>query len=117
MVVVIQVSGGSFIFVSAESLYPRTVGKENIGPAVVIVVENDGAVSGGFNNEFLVRVAAVDVERGQSRLRSNVIFVLVGCFAGCATCAAHQLAGRESTASRRADRPPLTSLSQITLTS
>ena len=73
VVVVIQVAGRSFVF--RESFYRRTVGQKNVGPAVVIVIENDGPVAGGFNDEFLVSVAAVYVERAQSRLRGNVFEV------------------------------------------
>jgi hypothetical protein len=57
MVVVIQVSGRCFVFVSGESLYRPTVGKEEVGPSVVIVIEDDGAIAGGFDYKFFVSVS------------------------------------------------------------
>src|ERR1700693_5817546 len=75
MVVVIQVPGRCFVFVSGESLYRRTVGQEDVWPSVVIVIEDDGAIAGGFDYKFLVSVAAVYVERAQSRLRRDVFEV------------------------------------------
>src|ERR1700691_378524 len=69
MVVVIQMPGRSFVF--GKSLYGRAVGKKNIGPPIVIVVENNGAVAGCFDNELFVSIAAVHVQRVQSGLPGN----------------------------------------------
>src|SRR6202158_5385644 len=73
MVVVIEVPCRGLVF--GESLYVGTVGKENVRPSVVVVIENDGAVTSGLDDEFFVSVAAVYVERAQSRLPANVLEV------------------------------------------
>src|SRR6202035_333382 len=73
MVVVVEVPGRSFVF--GKSLYRRAVGKENVWPPVIVIVENDGAVAGGFDDEFFVSIAAVYVERTQSGLLSDVLEV------------------------------------------
>jgi hypothetical protein len=49
-----------------------TVGKKNVRPAVIVVVEDNGAVARGFNDELRARVAAVDVESCKSHLACDV---------------------------------------------
>jgi hypothetical protein len=73
VIVVVQVSGRGFV--GRETFYCGTGGKKNISPPVVVIIKNNGAVAGGFNDEFFMSVAAVDVERAQSRLRCNIFEV------------------------------------------
>jgi hypothetical protein len=56
MIVVVEMSSRLLIF--GKAFYSRTVRKKNIRPAVVVTIEDDGAVAGGFNDKFLVGVAA-----------------------------------------------------------
>src|SRR5258708_26746698 len=50
MVVVIEVCGRGFVF--GEAFKCRAVGKVNVRPSVVVVIENDGSVTGGLDDEF-----------------------------------------------------------------
>ena len=71
MVVVIQVTGGCFIV--GETLHRRTVRKVNVRPSVIVVIENKGAVAGGFDDEFFVLIPTVNVECRQSHLSGDVL--------------------------------------------
>src|SRR5215813_10799736 len=59
-------------FVDGEAFRRRTVGKVDVGPSIIVVIENNGAVSGGLDDEFLVRVTAINVERVQAHLGGYV---------------------------------------------
>ena len=71
MVVVIKVWGRSFVL--GKSFNRRAVGKVNVRPSVVVVIENDGAVTGGLDDEFFMSVAAVYVEGAQAGLLCDVL--------------------------------------------
>src|SRR4029077_16998028 len=52
MVIVVEMSGGSLIL--GESFDGGTVRQENVGPAIVVIVENHSAVARGFDDELFM---------------------------------------------------------------
>src|SRR5271170_8186199 len=55
-----------------KTFHRRTVRKKNVRPAIVVVVEYNTAVPGGFDYEFLLGIAAVEVLHGNSSTLRNV---------------------------------------------
>ena len=73
VVVVIEMRSGCLVV--WEALDGGAIGKVDVRPTVVVIVENDGAVPGGFDDEFFVGIVAVDVERSKSCLSGDVFEV------------------------------------------
>ena len=71
VIIVVEMRGRRLIW--REPGDGRAVGQKNVRPAVVVVIENHGAVAGRLDDEFLVRVSAVDVERRHARARRDVL--------------------------------------------
>jgi len=62
--------GGSFA--RGKTFQSCAVHQKNVGPAVVIVVENGGAGAGGLDDVLLRVLAAEDDGRGQAGFLGNV---------------------------------------------
>src|ERR1700722_560466 len=70
MIVAIQVVRRSLS--GGKSLEPRSIHQKNIGPAVIVVIENRDPGPGGFNDVFLGVDSTENVLRGQPGFFGNI---------------------------------------------
>ena len=70
MIVPVQVAGGCFS--RRESLQGRAIHKENIGPAVVVIIKDSDTSAGGFNDVLLGFFAPKNVHHREPGLFSDV---------------------------------------------
>jgi hypothetical protein len=70
VLIVIEAAGGRAY--RRGNFHGRAVQKNNIGLAIVVVIENRCAIAGGLDDEFFMLIAAIDIESGQSALARDV---------------------------------------------
>ena len=70
MIVVIKMPGRRAA--RSKSLHSRPIRKKNIRPSVIVVIKNRRPIPSSLNNEILMRLAAVHINRRQPRPPRNI---------------------------------------------
>src|SRR5277367_4338233 len=70
VIVVVETVGRTLA--SGKSFQPRAIYEKNVGPAVVVIIEDGHAAARGLDDVFLGVDTAKDVRRGEACLRCNV---------------------------------------------
>src|SRR5882724_6068721 len=81
LIVVIKVRRGFLAF--GESFYLSAIRQENIGPSVVIVIENYRTHASTFNQEHIMFVVPVHIECRQASLTRDILKVDYVRLDGC----------------------------------
>ncbi len=72
MIVVVEMIAGRRHLSCGKALESGSIHQKNVGPTVVVVIENCDAGSGGLDDVFLCLPPAEDIGQGQARLFRDI---------------------------------------------
>src|SRR5204863_5033526 len=82
-IVIVTVQVICWLFLAGNGIESGSVHYENIRPAIIVIIENGYAGSGGFKDEFLCIDAAEcvwSIQAGTFRLVHKICHLLLACF-------------------------------------